>query len=406
MGSDILKIIHTSDWHLGKLLEGNSRLEEQEQFIDEFVQKVEEKDADLIIIAGDIYDSGNPSAKAEWLFYNGIKRISNSGRRAILIIAGNHDSPERLEAVIPLAREQGIIILGTPKSVIEIGKFGSFQVSDSGEGYIELCINNESAVILTVPYPSEKRLGEILSQESDEEEVQKSYSARIGEIFNELSNKYRKDTINLAVSHLYVAGGETSDSERAIQLGGSYAVEVKDLPKKAQYIALGHLHKNQVFNIDDVPIVYCGSPIKYSKKEKNNKNCIYFIDLKPGEHAVPERIYLTDYKPIEVWKCKSIDDAIDRCRNDGKRNIWVYIEIDCDRIISQQEIKEMKDYRPDIIEIKPNLKDGENENEIYENLTEKSMEEVFRKFYLWRNDVEPTQELVELFLSLVDEEEV
>lgn len=401
-----MKIIHTSDWHLGKLLEGNSRLEEQEQFIDEFVQKVEEKDAELIIIAGDIYDSGNPSAKAEWLFYNGIKRISNNGRRAILIIAGNHDSPERLEAVIPLAREQGIIILGTPKSVIETGKFGSFQVSDSGEGYIELCINNESAVILTVPYPSEKRLGEILSQESEEEEVQKSYSARIGEIFNELSKKYRKDTINLAVSHLYVAGGETSDSERAIQLGGSYAVEVKDLPKKAQYIALGHLHKNQVFNIDNVPVVYCGSPIKYSKKEKNNKNCIYFIDLKPGEHAVPERIYLTDYKPIEVWKCKSIDDAIDRCRNDDKRNIWVYIEIDCDRIISQQEIKEMKDCRPDIIEIKPNLKDGENENEIYENLTEKSMEEVFRKFYQWRNDAEPTQELVELFLSLVDEEEV
>ena len=91
IGSDILKIIHTSDWHLGKLLEGNSRLEEQEQFIDEFVQKVEEKDADLIIIAGDIYDSGNPSAKAECLFYNGVKRISNNGRRAILIIAGNHD---------------------------------------------------------------------------------------------------------------------------------------------------------------------------------------------------------------------------------------------------------------------------------------------------------------------------
>lgn len=400
-----MKIIHTSDWHLGKLLEGNSRLDEQEQFIEEFAQKVQEKKADLVIIAGDIYDSGNPSAKAECLFYNGIKRISNNGTRAILIIAGNHDSPERLEAVIPLAREQGIIILGTPKSVIDVGKFGDFQVVDSGEGYVELSINNENAVILTIPYPSEKRLGEILSQESEEEEVQKSYTMRIGEIFNELSKKYRKDTINLAVSHLYVAGGETSDSERAIQLGGSYAVELKDLPKKAQYIALGHLHKNQVFNINDVPVVYSGSPIKYSKKERNNKNCIYFIDLKAEQKACPERIYLTDYKPIEVWKCKCIEDAIERCKNDGKRNIWVYLEIDCDRIITQQEIKEMKDYRMDIIEIKPNLKGIDNDNEVYENLTEKSMEEVFRKFYIWRNEAEPTQELVELFLSLVDEEE-
>ena len=400
-----MKIIHTSDWHLGKSLEGNSRIQEQEMFLLELRNIVEEKDADLIIIAGDIYDTGNPSAKAETIFYDGIKNLSQNGKRAILIVAGNHDSPDRLEAVMPLARDQGIIILGTPKSTIETGKYGSFEVVACEEGLIELKIGEENAVIITIPYPSEKRLNEILSHDSDESDVQKSYSKRIGEIFEKLSEKYRENTVNLAVSHLYVTGGEISDSERAIQLGGSYALELEDLPKKAQYIALGHLHKTQSFIIGDTPVIYSGSPIKYSKRERNNKNCLYFIDLKPSSIALPEKVYLTDNKPIELWKCKSIEEAIDKCKADIEREIWVYLEISCDRIITQQEIKEMKEYRRDIIEIKPILVGTEEEEEVYDNLTEKNMEEVFSSFYLWKNEVQPTQELIEMFLSIVNEEE-
>ncbi len=399
-----MRIIHTSDWHLGKTLEGNSRLAEQEKFLDEFIHIVKEKQADLIIIAGDIYDTGNPSAKAESLFYRSIKKICQKGKRAVLILAGNHDSPERLEAVMPIAREQGIIILGTPKSIIEIGKYGEFEVISSGEGVIEIKIKDENAVIITIPYPSEKRLGEILSNSSDEEEIQKSYTERIGEIFTQLSKNYREDTINLAASHFYVSGGETSESERSIQLGGSYAVELKHLPKNAQYIALGHLHKTQHFNIGNTPVIYSGSPIQYSRRERTNKNCIYFLELTPGIKALPERIYLSNYKPIEVWKCESIEEAIEKCKNDSNRDVWVYLEIKCDRIISQQEIKEMKQYRRDIIEIRPIIEGITEDEEFYENLTEKSIEEVFSKFYLWKNEVEPTQEIVELFLSIANEE--
>ncbi|WP_123053766.1 exonuclease SbcCD subunit D [Clostridium sp. JN-1] len=400
-----MKIIHTSDWHLGKTLEGNSRLDEQKKFIDEFVDIVNEKEADLVIIAGDVYDTANPPARAENLFCDAIKRISKNGNRAVLIIAGNHDSPERLEAIRPLTREQGIIILGMPKSTIEKGRCGKFMIVDSGEGYIELKINGENAVIITIPYPSEKRLGEIISEESDEKKIQKSYSCKIGEIFNKLSQKYREDTINIMTSHIYISGGEISDSERSIQLGGSYAVAIDSLPSKAQYIALGHLHKTQKFNIGDTPIIYSGSPIQYSKKERNNKASVYFLNIKASEAAKPERIYLSNYKPIEVWHCDSIEEAIDKCKNDGNRDIWVYLDVDCDRIITQQEIKEMKEYRKDIIEIRPNLM-GETDNDIvYENLTERNIEDVFRKFYLWRNKVEPTQEIVELFLSIAGEGE-
>ena len=106
-----MKFIHTSDWHIGKNLEGHSRLEEQEKFCDDFVKIVEENNIDMVIIAGDVYDTSNPPAGAETLFYKTICRLADDGNRCVLVIAGNHDNPERLSAVSPLAKEQGIIFI-------------------------------------------------------------------------------------------------------------------------------------------------------------------------------------------------------------------------------------------------------------------------------------------------------
>ena len=243
----IMRILHTSDWHLGKNLEGtkNSRLEEQEKFLDEFVELVEKNHIDMVIIAGDIYDSSNPPARAERLFYETLKKLSDGGNRAVLVIAGNHDNPERLIAASPLASEQGVMMLGTPKSILEPGPYGNFQVVASGEGWLELHLRGEKAVVIALPYPSEKRLNEVFIEKDTDEDRKRSYSERIGELFENLSGNYREDTINIAVSHVYVMGSDRSDSERQIELGGSLAVEPSALPKKAQYIALGHLHRPQ-----------------------------------------------------------------------------------------------------------------------------------------------------------------
>jgi exonuclease SbcD len=164
-----MRILHTSDWHLGKNLEGYSRLEEQEQFIEEIIEIVEQNNIDMIVISGDIYDTGNPPARAEKLFYAASKKLSNGGKRPILVIAGNHDHPERLTASSPLAYEQGLILLGTPKSVAQIGQYQHYEIVVAGEGYIEILLNEEKMVALTMPYPSEKRLNEIISVELEEE---------------------------------------------------------------------------------------------------------------------------------------------------------------------------------------------------------------------------------------------
>lgn len=400
-----MRILHTSDWHLGKNLEGFSRLDEQEKFLQDFVDIVKENNAQLVIIAGDIYDNGNPPARAERLFYNTLKNISEGGKRAVLVIAGNHDNPERLGAASPLAYEHGVIILGTPKSCAEVGNYGEFKVIDSGEGFLEIEIGNERAVIITLPYPSEKRLNEIFTEETDEEARQKSYSERIGELFNTLAEKYREETINIAVSHLFVVGGEISDSERAIELGGSFAVDGGMLTDRAQYIALGHLHRPQKIKTNGRNIYYAGSPLQYSKSEINYSKCSYMVDLKPQCEAVVKEIFFKNYKPIEIWKCASIEDAIEKCKENGDRDIWVYLEIKTDRHITQLEIREMKEHRRDIIEIKPVIEGMDLEEVAFDLISERSIGDIFKEFYRSRRNTEPTDELMNVFYKIVQEEE-
>ena len=398
-----MRILHTADFHLGKNLEGFSRMDEQEEFLKDFIKIVKENNIDLVIIAGDIYDNSNPPARAEKMFYSTLKQLSEDGERLILVIAGNHDNPERLVAAGPLAREHGIIMIGTPKTIIEKGDYGKHKVINSGEGFIEIEINNEKAVILTVPYPSEKRLNEVLYKDMDEEEEKlKSYSDRIHKLFDDLKVNYREDTINLVVSHLFAMKSEEGGSERSIQLGGSYIVDGSCFPEEAQYIALGHVHKPQIVPNTNNKARYSGSPIHYNKKEINSEKKCFIIDVKAKEEAKVTEVPFKVYKPIEIWKCKSIDEAIEKCEKNSEKSSWVYLEVETDRYIREDEIKTMKSLKDDILEIIPKIKSKENEDEEVKSFSEKTFEEIFKEFYKKERDIEPDEELVKMLLSIVE----
>lgn len=399
-----MKILHTADWHLGKNLEGQSRLDEQQEFLNDFVKIVEDNNIDLVVIAGDIYDTSNPPARAEKLFYDTLKKLSKKGERLILVIAGNHDNPERLVAAGPLAMEHGIIMVGTPKTVVLPGEYGMHKVVNSGEGFIEIDIRGEKAVILTVPYPSEKRLNEVLYNvvDSDDEKL-KSYSDRIKELFDSLAVNFRDDTINLVVSHLYAMGSEESGSERSIQLGGSYIVDGSCFPEKAQYIALGHVHKYQIVPGTKKRARYSGAPLHYNKREVNFANKCYIIEAKKGEECIVDEVEFKVYKPIEIWKCKSIEEAIEKCMENSERDCWVYLEISTDRYINEDEIKTMKSYKKDILEIMPKIIGLEREDE-EESLSEKSFEDIFKDFYRRERGVEATEEVIDLLMSIISKE--
>lgn len=398
-----MRILHTSDWHLGKCLEGYSRLEEQQQFIQELLTIADDNNVDMILIAGDIYDNNNPSAAAEKLFYSSAKKLSLNGKRPIVIIAGNHDNPERLTAANPLAYEHGIIILGTPKSVAQVGKYKGYNIISSSEGCLEIELKAEKIVIITLPYPTEKRLDEFIYTDLNQENIaQKTYSDKIASIFQNLSSNYKDDTINIAIAHLFMMGGDESDSEKQIQLGGALAVNPSALPKKAQYVALGHLHRPQKVRNTEIKAYYSGSPIEYSKSEINYKKCVYIIDVSSNCEAEIQKVILKNYKPIEIWDCSSIEEAIQRCKSNKDKNIWVYIKIHSDRIILSSEIKAMKSIRKDIVEIQAILNSEEEtmEEQFEEN---KSVKDLFIDFYYNQNKLKPSQELIDLFIALKEE---
>ncbi|BEP28223.1 metallophosphoesterase family protein [Helicovermis profundi] len=401
-----MKLLHTSDWHLGKHLEGKSRLDEQEKFLEDLINITNKNSVDVVLISGDIFDTVNPSSKAETLYYDTVKKLSNGGERLIVIIAGNHDNPSRLDAVYPLAKELGIIIVGKPGKILETGKVGNFDVLKSDKGLVEIDIKGEKTIFALLPYPSESRLEEVFDYYFKEEDAQREYSKRIGLIMDYFDSYFREDTINIVASHLFVMGGLSTDSERPIQIGGGLLVHASDLSKKADYIALGHLHRPQRIKSEFSNIIYSGSPIQYSKSEIGYSKSVFIVDFKAGKAPVIDEIWLNTYKPIEVWKCNSITEAIEKARENSQKESYVYLEIKTDKVIELSEIKEIKNLKNDILSIVPIFSESERESEEF-NTDDKDIYELFDEYYFSENMAKASQELTKMFYEIVrgDEDE-
>lgn len=396
-----MNILHTSDWHLGKHLEGFSRIEEQEKFIEFLIESCDENKVDVLIVSGDIFDTSNPPSKAESLYYRALKELSKDGERLIVIISGNHDNPERLGASSPLARELGIVICSLPAQIQNVDSIGKFEVLASSDTHMEFLIKGEKLRIGMLPYPSESRLNDSFEYDYAQESAQIEYTKRVGSIFGKMDEHFDEDGYNIAISHLFVIGGSSSDSERPIQLGGGLLVNPKDLPKKADYIALGHLHRSQKVKVESGICRYSGSPIEYSRSEAKQAKVMFLIDTKKKDEI--KDIKIPNFKPIEIWKTKSIAEAIDLCNENSDKVSYVYLEIETDRIIDVSEIKEMKSLKKDIISIVPIFKESE-EVITAANIENKSITELFREFYIHVNQSDPDEKIMSVFNEIVYKE--
>lgn len=405
-----MRILHTSDWHLGKNLEQIKRIEEQKEFIDCLCRIVEEQDIDLVLVAGDIYDTYNPSAAAEELFFEAVDRLNDKGKRAVLVIAGNHDSPERLCAASPLAYKNGIILLGYPGSDAAMHKISSenIKIVNSGPGWLELCVSGckHNAIIITIPYPSESRLEELLSSQLDEGMLQKAYSEKIGSIISVLSNKFRDDTVNLVVGHLFLKGGKESDSERTLQVGGALTVDPEVLPINAHYVALGHLHRPQQISNNHCPVVYSGSPLAYSFSEAEHSKAVYIIEAAPGEKASVNHEYLNCGKPLRRWVAKKgISQAIAWCEEGRDKDAWVDLEIITNRVLTIEEQKELRALHPGIINIRPKLIDSDAVISSAQSREGMKIDELFKDYYKFRMGTEMSEDLMRAFIEILDDKD-
>ena len=150
---------------------------------------------------------------------------------------------------------------------------------------------------------------------------------------------------------------------------------------------------------------YSGSPIQYSKSEIHYSKSVYIIDIEAGGDPLVRPVHLRNYKPIEVWRCPSIQDAIQRCEEEADKTAWVYLEIETSRVLTNEEIRTLRDLRKDIVEIRPILTgEGDTRGEI-QNPLDLDIMELFSTFYLHEKGAPPREELVDMFAQIIGQEE-
>lgn len=386
----LMRILHTADWHLGRSLEGRSRLVEQAEFIDELVKIVEEEQIDAILMAGDAFDTVNPPAAAEQLFYEGLSRLSDHGRRPIIVIAGNHDNPDRLSAASPLTGNHAIHLIGYPLMdtiKIDVPKAG------------------QKMQVAALAYPSEARLEQILSAEHEEVQLRNKYDEKIREIFGKMSEQFQKDTVNIAMSHIHVAGGSSTDSERPIEVGGAYTVAATSMPEAAQYVALGHLHRPQTIKRASTLTRYSGSPLAYSFSEIGYTKSVTIIEAQPNQPVEIREIPLSSGKPLVKWKATEGITQVHQWLDEGKdANAWIDLQIHLTSTLSIEEIHRLRKWHPGFIHIRPVF-----EQELEVAATRQAnvpIDQLFTQFYEKQTGgAKPEDELIKLFLELVNQED-
>lgn len=271
MNENKLRVFHTADWHLGQRFSHFERGDEHQRFLDYLLQKIDAREPDILIIAGDVFDTTNPAQAAQQMYYDFLARLQLSPLRHVVVIAGNHDSPRLIDAPRELLRSLNIHVIG-------------FAPSNPADCLIRLMDSRTQkhiATIAAVPFLRETDVRKTVAGESYRE-----ISRRIVEGIADYYAQIDKHLIGtksmapvIATGHLFAQGLADNESEEIIHVGNQGKVPASIFPKQAAYVALGHIHKQQAVG-GQQHIRYSGSPIALSFSEAGQDKCLIEIDFK------------------------------------------------------------------------------------------------------------------------------
>ena len=330
-----MRFLHTSDWHLGQTLHHFDRAYEHQRFLDWLLDTISAEQADALLIAGDVFDNANPSAASQRQFYRFLREAKNRAPDLnIVIIAGNHDSPGRLEAPGPLLQALDIAVVGhivrDADGEIDLERLVTPLTDRNG---------NIAAWCLAIPFlrPGDVPRVETGTDAEAEAENTDPYIQGIALLYRQALQlalaKRQPGQAILALGHCHMIGGEISaDSERRILIGGTDALSSSIFDPAIAYAALGHLHLAQMVG-KQPHLRYCGSPLPMSFSEIGYKHQILRVDLdgdavkEVASIPVPRAVELlrVPARPAPVNEVLAALSALDL--PDAPAEAWPYLEV-------------------------------------------------------------------------------
>ena len=274
-----MRILHTADWHLGLRLYRKEIFEEHRFFFNWLITLIRERNVDVLMIAGDVFDQANPSNEARSLYYEFLKQLIDI-KCKVIITGGNHDSPGILNAPRDILRMLDVHIVGNmPENAAD-----EIVELKGGSGEIK-------AVVAAIPYLREPDI-HALTREGEYEDKRQQVRDAIRKHYDDVAAACGAYTVPvIAMGHLYAAGSSTSDSERLIQMGNQSPVAADDFHETYKYVALGHIHRPQ-YIAGQKHIRYSGSPVPLSFSERSDRKIVVELNVENGEiaqldHEVP-----------------------------------------------------------------------------------------------------------------------
>ncbi len=271
-----MRFIHTADWHLGRLFHGRSLTEDQAYVLDQLVALVEDARPDAVLIAGDVYDRAVPPPEAVSLLDETLSRIVLGAGVPVVMIAGNHDSADRLGFGARLLAGRGLTIAGPVTAEVVRVPFEARGVR---------------AVVHALPYAEPAAVRDALGAEFPD------HDAALAAMLAAVRAAQPAGARSVVLAHAFVAGGEVSESERPLSVGGSGAVSAAHFAG-FDYVALGHLHRPQRVGADHVQ--YAGSLLKYSLSEVGHDKSVTLVELPAAGPARVERIALAPRRDLRA----------------------------------------------------------------------------------------------------------
>jgi exonuclease SbcD len=285
-----MRFLHTSDWHVGKVLKGHNRLAEQTAVLDEIVRIAREHSVDAVLIAGDLYESAAPTAEAQNLVVRTLLRLRKTGAE-VVAIAGNHDHADTFDAYRPLLAAAGITVLGRVRGP-DRGGVIEFNASSTGE----------PVRIAALPFLSQRyavRAAELIGQTPAENSA--SYDQLVRDLLAVLTARFSADAVNLVMAHLTVTNGTLGGGERSAQTIFEYHVPATAFPPEAHYVALGHLHRRQSLPAS-CPVHYSGSPLAVDFGEVENDPVVLIVEAGVGTPAAVAEVPVSAARRLRILR--------------------------------------------------------------------------------------------------------